>query len=305
MKLFIKLEDTVKKLVVLWLLPILIISTLSGCMEEKERSEMISPPLKNVDPIPVLAVSGTIDPNPDFFNQTKLDAFAYEGDIVIFDASNSYDPDGNITAYGWILDEENNKGTGPVVSHSYTIKDKSVSLPSIIQIILTIEDNDGSIVFHTFNLGIIQKEVTFYLDVQSLKNQKPETSDDKLKTTFNKIRSTEKLNYILATPIQLPKCTWNATIFIKKTIFSIVNKVTLVLYDSTGKKIAEENSQLKLVDIGKEKTIFISGIVNSQTDFESLELSIYGFSIGKKISILYGGEKASFICFDFLSESEI
>ena len=293
------MEDTVKKLIVLWLLPILVLSALSGCIGEKEETETISLPLKNVDPIPVLSVSGTIDPKPDFFNQTTVDAFVYEGDIVIFDASDSYDPDGNITTYGWILDEENNKGTGPVVSHSYIIDDKSVSFPNIVQIILSIEDNDGSIVFHTFILGIIKKEVTFYLDVRSLKNQKPETGDNKLKATLNKIRPTEKLNYVLATPIQLPKCTWNATISIKKSIFSIVNKVLLVLYDSMGEKIAEAHSQLRLFGIWKEKTISISGVVDNQADFESLELSVYGLSLREKISILYGGEKASFICFDF------
>ena len=63
--------------------------------------------------------------------------------------------------------------------------------------------------------------------------------------------------------------------------------------------VAEADSPLKLIDIWREKTITMSGSLNKPNEFKSMELSVYGFSFGQKISILYGGEKASFICFDF------
>ena len=97
---------------------------------KRRNGHNLSLPLKNVDPIPVLSVSGTIDPKQDFFNQTTVDAFAYGRDIGTFDASGSYDSDGNIIVYEWILDEENNKDTGPIVSHSYVIDDRQQCLPT-------------------------------------------------------------------------------------------------------------------------------------------------------------------------------
>ena len=293
------MEDSVKKFIAILLIPIVILSALSGCIGEKEETGTSNPPSKNLDSIPVLSTTGTISPKPDFFSGSTIDEYVYGGDEVTFDASGSYDPDGEIVSYEWLLDEENNKGTGPVVSHTYIFDEESVNFPNIVQIILTVEDNNGSIIPYLFNLGIIPKKYTFYLDSQSLKKQKPDSSNDKVKATFGRFRSTETLNYLLDKPVYLQKCKWNATIYIEKPILSFVNKVSLVLYDSNDEKIAEADSSLKLLDIWREKTITMSGSLNKPNELKSMELSVYGFSFGQKISILYGGEKASFICFDF------
>lgn len=290
-----------KKSIIALPILILIITALSGCISENDETSTVAPPSKNLDPIPVLSATGVISPKPDFLNQTDIDAFVYGGDTVTFDASGSYDPDGEIVSYEWLLDEKNDVDTGPIVSHKYIFDDDSDSFPNVVQIILTIEDDNGSIIPHAFNLRIIPKSFTYYFDSQSLKKQKPDTGTDKVKATFGRFRSIEKLSYILDKPVQLQKCKWNATIYLEKPILSLLSQASLILYNSTGEKIAETNFKFRLFDIWKQKTITMSGLIDKPDDFKSMELSIYGLSFGQRISILYGGEKASFVCFDFTS----
>jgi hypothetical protein len=49
----------------------------------------------------------------------------------------------------------------------------------------------------------------------------------------------------------------------------------------------------------KEQKIIIDGEIDELTELKSLKLTFFGFSIGEKVSILYGGESSSCICFNF------
>lgn len=49
----------------------------------------------------------------------------------------------------------------------------------------------------------------------------------------------------------------------------------------------------------ERKNSRLKGAFDKEEEFKTVKIAVYGFSIGKKISILYGGEKASHICFDF------
>jgi len=82
-------------------------------------------------------------------------------------------------------------------------------------------------------------------------------------------------------------------------LFSIVTRLSLSLYNIDGEKITEVVSNFKLFKLWKEKTIDLNGKIDNAVEFKSLKLAIYGFSLREKINILYGGEKASFICFNF------
>ena len=139
----------------------------------------------------------------------------------------------------------------------------------------------------------------FYFDSTALKTEKPDTNNDKIKATMGRFRPVEELEYTLEKSIAIQKCTWNATIYLKKPFFTFVNRVSLILYNSSGEKIAEQESSLKMFDFLREKTVSFSGMINNQEDFKSIKISISGFSLRKKIDVLYGGETASFICFDF------
>jgi hypothetical protein len=274
----------------------LIILAFSGCINEKEETAIIEPS-ENADPIPIISTIGTISPKPDI-NESTIDAYVYGEDEVTFDASGSYDPDGNITSFQWLLDEDNTNKSGPLVTHTYYFDD-SIDFPNIVEIILSVEDNNGSIVYLTFYLGIIPKEYTFYLDAQLLTKYKPDSSSEKVKATFDLFRPTQTLSYSLNRPVHLEKCEWNITIFLEKPLLSFVNKVTFKLNDENGDKIVEVNITMKLLEFWKEKTITISGTISEPKEFKSLEITIYGFSLRNQIAIMYGGEKASLLNFDF------
>ena len=48
-----------------------------------------------------------------------------------------------------------------------------------------------------------------------------------------------------------------------------------------------------------KKTVSLEGKLDKKVDFQSVRLFIYGFSLGRKISILYGDDTPSHICFNF------
>jgi hypothetical protein len=43
----------------------------------------------------------------------------------------------------------------------------------------------------------------------------------------------------------------------------------------------------------------IEGRINEKVEFNSIKISVIGFTIFKRINILYGGEEPSYLCFDF------
>ena len=80
---------------------------------------------------------------------------------------------------------------------------------------------------------------------------------------------------------------------------TIVSRVSLAFYNETGEMIAKADSSFKLFNLWKEKTILIRGETVKLEEFKSIKLTVYGFSLRNTIGILYGGGKASQICFDF------
>jgi PGF-CTERM protein len=64
--------------------------------------------------------------------------YAGVNQTIIFDASASYDPDGNITNYQWDFGDGNlTNTTEKIISHSYDLKDK-------YYVVLTVMDNEGA-----------------------------------------------------------------------------------------------------------------------------------------------------------------
>jgi len=234
------------------------------------------------------------------FNDEEIDGVAYEGDIITFDASESYDPDGEIISYEWIFYDNVNIDTA-IVTHVFETADvfSFQGSASKYSIILEVEDNNHSYSSLEYIIGIIPKNYVFYFDSTTLRLDKPSANEDMIKATFGRLRPVETLSYTLPGSVYLQKCRWNATIFLEKPVLSFVNKIVLTLYNSTGGIIAESNISFKLFEIKKEKEIVFSGIMNEHTDFMSAKISITGFSFRDKIHILFGGEKASSVCFDF------
>jgi len=278
---------------------LLIISAFSGCISEKETNTPVSSS-KNLDPIPILSTMGTLSSKPDQFTDEAIDAFAYGGDSITFDASGSYDPDGQIISYHWIFYDNTDADTVSVtrvfeVDSIVSFQGSALSY----SITLQVEDNNHSYSFLTYTIGIIPKKYLFYFDSEVLRLDKPNANEGTIKATLGRFRSIEKLSYILDGSVYLQKCRWNATISLKKPVLSFVTKVTLVLLNSTGEKIAESTVSFKIFEIKKGKEVILTGTVNEPTDFKYAELYVSGFSFGEKIQILYGGGTVSSLCFDF------
>jgi len=265
------------------LIVLLFIPIFSGCLGGNKQVEDNISPSNNDAPVPVVTAPEK----------------AYFGDAIVFDASKSHDPDGNIESYGWLFDE-NEISEGVTVIHTYKFpNDFHVKYPIIYSVILSVIDNNGSWEYTTHEIMLYPKEYTFYLDSGKLTTEKPSSHIDKIRASFGKFNPLQELTYNLPDFVEILLCAWNATIYLEKPRLTIVNHVLLTLYNETGEKIAESDSSFRLFDFWKEKTIKLQGRIDDSNELKSIKLLVYGFSIGKKVNILYGGEKASNICFNF------
>ena len=113
-----------------------------------------------------------------------------------------------------------------------------------------------------------------------------------------KLFSPQTLTYDLDAPITIQKCDWNFVLYLKKPLFSIVNKISISLYNGGNEEIANEDKNLGH-SLWLEKAVEIKGSLDKDENFKALKIVVYGFSLRKEISILYGGEKSSQILFDF------
>jgi hypothetical protein len=294
-------KKNVNKKKAIILISLLLVSTvLSGCIGE-EKTESTNKIYLNKPPEAIITTNGTINSPPDYINLTMIDAVAYEGDIITFDASNSYDPDGEIVSYTWIW-EDNTNSEGVKTERKFEIAnifELQEGLPLVFSIILQVKDNNQSEDLLDYWIGVIPRKHVFYFDLNELKLEKPGQGEDSLKITLGKFRPVKELNYDLEESIYIQKCTWNATIYLEKSLFTIINRLSILLYDGEGNQITREDQYLGFINLWREKTIQIKGSFNDKEEFKSVKLVFYGLSLLGKTHILYGGETASQICFDF------
>ena len=288
-----------KKLTIVVLIMIIASAILSGCTSEGETENITQIP-KNEPPIAIISTIGAISPAPDYIDLAMIDAVAYAGDVVTFDASNSHDVDGEIVSYKWIW-EDNSDSQGVTATRQFYIDNvfDLQGLPLIFSIILAIEDNDHSSTLIEYRLGVIPKKHAFYFSPNKLTFEKPSNGKERVIASFGKMREIRLLEYELEESIFLQPCDWNTTIYVEKSILSMVSRITIVLYDAEGKEMVQKDENLGFTSLWKEKIIKMTGSLSTANSFKSATLTVYGFSLRESISILYGGEKASYIGFDF------
>jgi hypothetical protein len=149
-------------------------------------------------------------------------------------------------------------------------------------------------------IKLYPNEFTFYLDSQELISEKPSSKKESVDFTgLLKIGFPREISYNLDAPVTIKKCDWNLILYLEKPFFTWVNKLSLFFYDGQGNKIVNEEYTLGLNFLWREKTVEITGSFDTEFEFSSVKIRLHGFLIGGKINILYGGEKASSICFYF------
>lgn len=273
-----------KKITVV-LITILIFSSIlfTGCFGDTESDKIKPNPIENIPPTAVISASTN----------------AYFGEMVEFDASGSYDPDGEIVAYSWDVGEDEFI-EGKIVKYTFKFENNfTIDYPLIYSVNLFIEDNNGSVTATSHQIKIFPSAYIFYFNDQTLTVEQPDSNIDEFKGSgLFRIRDPEILDYDLTNPVKLQKCSWNATLYFEKPFFSILNKVAIVFIDKNSDEVAQMEKNLGFV-IGKEIEIGIKGSFETEMELKSVKLKIYGLTLLSNVALRYGGEKASCISFDF------
>jgi len=261
----------------------LFVSLLSGCINWSGSQDDKKDQSQNLLPVPIIEA-----PEKAFF-----------GDPIEFTAMGSYDPDGAIESYFWSFGDNKTANT-PTVTHTYFFENNfDIEYPLICSVILNVKDNNGSYDASLHLIMLYPKEYRFYLNQGKLSVEKPSSNKDTVKASFGKITAPQELSYEFDYPIIIQKCSWNVTLYIQKPRFAFLRSISFALYDNNGSKISEDDTNFGLFDFWKEKTVLFNGEINKFEEFKSIKLVVYGFTLSKKINILYGGDTGSNICFDF------
>ena len=271
------------KITCILILLILFLTLFSGCLDEHKSIEENSDSQDNLPPVGSISA-----PEKVYFDET-----------IEFDASKSYDSDGVIVSYNWDFGD-NETGEGAIIKHIYKFENNyAIDYPLIYSIFLFVKDDDGAITATSYQVKVYPSGYIFYLDSQKLTPEKPTLGLDKIRGSgLFKFRTPQTLTYNLENSITIQKSKWNATLYLEKSLGSIVNKLSINFYDDEGNEILKSDEKLGF-SLWKEKTIVIIGSFDKEEELKSIKLVVYGFSIGERISILYGGDKASYLFFDF------
>lgn len=273
-----------KKIIIILIFLLLSVLLFSGCQEK--NGPVNDKSLAIIDNLPPVAkISAQVE--------------AFYGETIEFDASKSYDSDGTIVSYTWDFDD-GNTAEGKIVEHTYTFeKEFNIEYPLIYTVILYVTDDEFvSAIDH--QISIYPNEFIFYLDSQGLIANNPSSNKESVNSTgLLKIGFPREISYDLDASVTIQKCDWNMVLCLEKPLLTWVNKLSLFFYDGQDNEIVEEEFNLGLNYFWREKTVEITGSFDKEFEFSSVKIRLHGFLIGGKINILYGGEKASKVCFNF------
>jgi len=292
---------SVKKKLIILSCSIIFLLLLSGCTEnQKEQIEDIKKNVTNSPPVAIINADGIIKNPPEYLNMGILDGVAYDGKTIIFDASDSYDSDGDSLSYEWIW-ADSSTSTGVRANKVFEIDDvKNLDGFSMVYSVTLVVSDGRFSSLASYKIGIIPEKIKLYFSDGELLLNKPDTYNEKIRIGFGKIKNTEGLEYILTSPIKIQNCKYVASIYIEKPRFSIINKISFTLINNSGETIDTVEDEYGLPDsIWKEKTIEINGEINQLEELKKIIIDIDGFSIRNKVDIYYGGVKDSNIVFDY------
>lgn len=287
-----------KRLITGTLCVIILITLFSGCTVEREATT--TPTIQNSPPTAVISTSGTLTSLPGYIDMTIIDAVAYAGDEITFDASASFDSDGYITSYCWIW--EDSTAVQEKVTYRIFALDNIYELqglPLIYSIVLQVEDDHEFPSLAEYRIGIIPKVHTFYFNEDGLQLQKPAAKEQLLTLSTGVLRSIQTLSYRLSEPIWIQPSSWNITLFVEKPRYSPLITVSVILLNAEGVEFDRTERQVPMLLGQKKATIHLTGNIDSKEEFLSMQLQFKGVSLKDRLSLLYGGEQASHLMFDF------
>lgn len=265
---------------------ILLLSILTGCVSEKKSIEQTKQGSSKSAPIAIITAPER----------------AYFGENIEFDASKSYDKDGEITIYSWDFGD-GNAGEGEIVEYNYKFENEfNMEYPIVFSVLLYVLDDDEKLVVTQHQIMIYPHEYRFYLDSERLTTQELSSNSDRVKASLGKLKSNPpgELVYKFDEAIKIQPCMWDLVIFVEKPRFTVLDSVHLIFQNETKDEILEVEKSFRNLNIfWKEQKITISGEIVEPMELKTVKLTFFGFSIREKINVLYGGDSASYICFNF------
>ena len=223
---------------------------------------------------------------------------AYFNEKIEFDATKYMTSQKDIKRYYWDFGD-GNIAEGAKVQHIYNFENRyDVEYPLVYPVTLMAYDGYESI-STTHLIKVYPNTYTFFLGCGKLLNDIPSKSSDELGTISIFDEKSETVFYEVEGAVTIPESDWTATLYLEKPFLLKINKIGISFFDNNSNEITTVEKKIGMLSYGRYKTIEIKGSFNHEVEFKSVKLSLYGFSIGKNVKILYGGEKASNICFSF------
>jgi len=225
-------------------------------------------------------------------------AKSYFDEEIEFDASESYDSDGEIISYVWnFMDGETVEGK--TVSHTFEFNDDySTKFPLIYTVSLFVVDNDRNIKPCTHHILLYPKRYHFYFSSQEMNSIKPMSHSEKIESNkLFDIDFTKSMSYYLPESISIPASSWDFNLDVEKPFFSIITKMSISFFDESHKKILEEKCKLGLNPFWTNKKIVVTGLLDKNVDLKSINIDLSGFKLND-VNLIYGSEQASGITFN-------
>ena len=248
-----------------------------------ESSELI----KNQPPQATITTQNINRPQ---ITQSSLtpDLTIYTNEELILHAIESYDPDGTIKDYRWILEDDS-------IITSTTLK-KTYNEPGDIQVILQLTDNDNATTYQRYLIHIETSQRTLFLENKTLTNQPTTTKTDVFVSA--KIRALEKniLTYTFEQNYNLPPTNYSITLSFSKPLLTILTKTTITLYNTENQQIGQSIQRHPNI-FWKNKQFNYNGALNEQEVLSHLSITFTGFSLKSSIEL---NESDSLIEFTFL-----
>ena len=223
---------------------------------------------------------------------------AYFGQELEFDATDFTGSENGIKGYYWDFGD-GNFAEGIKVNHAYDFENQyNLEYPLVYSVTVMAFDGFES-VSTTKLLELYPSTYSFFLNKNELVDSISSENREDVGTTSIFDAEVETLEYVLEESVTIPESEWILTLNLEKPLLLKIKKISISLLDENSNEISKVEKNMGLLSYGRSKTFELKGSIDDKFDFNSIKISFYGFSIGEKIEVLYGGEKASQITFNF------
>jgi len=222
---------------------------------------------------------------------------AFFNEEIEFDASKLINSNKNIKKILWNFGD-GDYAEGIKVKHKYLFDNEfNIDYPLIYTVSAIVITGSESF-SETQQIKLYPKEYRFYLDVEKLSLERPNFYPEKTSAkSFLNLLEPKELKYDFYEPVHIPGCNITVSLFIQKPFFLKLNRI-MVSFLSEGNKVLQTiETKIGFKTLWKEKYVNLSGYLDIKEKIKTIQIEIYGLSLGEKIKILYGGEKPSFISF--------